>query len=83
MLHEAQKGWFDAHAVRAFVRALGVYPLGSDVTLGGGERAQVVAASPRDPTRPVVRITTDAAGRRLAVPKTVDLFRERGFEIVP
>ncbi len=81
VLHEGSQGRFDPKALRAFVRALSYYPVGSVVHLRTGEMATVVAANPQDPRRPIVRLLSDAEGHALVQPKTVDLFREGGLEI--
>lgn len=53
---------FDPRAVRAFLRMLGVFPVGSLVRLDSGEVCLVVAASQEEPARPHVRVVLDAAG---------------------
>lgn len=57
---------YDADAVGALVRLVGVYPVGTRVILDSGARGVVVAPNPDDSTRPIVEIDTDHLGRSLA-----------------
>jgi hypothetical protein len=55
---------YDAGAVKLFVNALGVYPVGSTVALADG-RAAVVVEAPQDlsrPSQPRIKIVRDATG---------------------
>ena len=56
---------FAPAAVAALIRAIGLYPVGSEVILSNGQRGFVVAKSP-DWGRPVVRITRDKKGEKLS-----------------
>lgn len=64
---------FDPKLLDAFVRMVGIYPVGSLVRLSTGELALVVKANPADSSRPFVRLLFDRTGRRLAEEKEVDL----------
>jgi HD-GYP domain-containing protein (c-di-GMP phosphodiesterase class II) len=66
---------FDATVVKAFVNMMGIYPVGTVCILDTGELAVVVASSPNPEElhRPLVRIVSDASGRKLAQPLLVDL----------
>ncbi|NIR46189.1 MAG: HD domain-containing protein [Gemmatimonadetes bacterium] len=66
---------FDATVVKAFVNMMGIYPVGTVCILDSGELAVVVAPSPNPEElhRPLVRIVSDASGRRLGEPPLVDL----------
>lgn len=69
---------FDPTIVKAFVNMMGIYPIGTLCILDTGELAVVVAPSP-DPEelhRPLVRVISDANGRRLPQPPLVDLSEE-------
>ncbi len=59
------RGAFDPRPLAALVRALGLYPPGSEVVLTDGSRG-VVAHSGNDLDKPAVRITHDQLGRQLA-----------------
>ncbi len=64
---------YDPKLSEAFVRLVGIYPVGSLVRLNSGELALVVRANPTDPSRPFVRLLFDRSGRRLAEEQDVDL----------
>lgn len=53
---------FDPRIVRAFVRFMGIFPVGSLVRLSSGEVAVVVRNHERLLARPTVRLVLDAAG---------------------
>jgi pyruvate/2-oxoglutarate dehydrogenase complex dihydrolipoamide acyltransferase (E2) component len=64
---------YDPKLSEAFVRLVGIYPIGSLVRLNSGELALVVRANPADPSRPFVRLLFDRSGRRRAEEQDVDL----------
>ena len=66
---------FDPVVVKAFVNMMGIYPVGTLCILDSGELAVVVAPSPNPEElhRPLVRIVSDASGRKLPEPPLVDL----------
>jgi putative nucleotidyltransferase with HDIG domain len=64
---------FDPKLLEAFIRMVGIYPVGSLLRLSTGELALVVRANSADSSRPFVRLLFDRTGRRLAVEKDVDL----------
>lgn len=71
---------FDPVVVKAFINMMGIYPIGTLCILDSGELAVVVAPSP-DPEelhRPLVRVISDANGRKLAQPPLVDLSEKHG-----
>jgi HD-GYP domain-containing protein (c-di-GMP phosphodiesterase class II) len=53
---------FDPRVVRAFVRMMGLFPIGSMVELTGGEVGVVVDNHERQLSRPVVRLVLDEHG---------------------
>jgi putative nucleotidyltransferase with HDIG domain len=55
-------GALERSLVEKIIRCLGVYPIGSLVELGSGERAIVVAANKQDALKPTVRIITSRMG---------------------
>lgn len=63
----------DVQAVQALIKLVGVYPVGTRVTLDTGERGTVIAANPDDTTRPVVLIDQDRLGQNVASPYAVSL----------
>ena len=86
--HEAMKrciklagdGILDGDAVRALLRAVGLYPAGSCVRLSTGEIARVVATSEAY-ERPVVSVTRTSAGLPPAERRVMDLSRLTGIGI--
>ena len=57
-LHKNKGTEFDEHAVKMFVKALGVYPVGSLVELNTGERGMVFEPNPQDSRKPTVGVLT-------------------------
>jgi len=70
------KGAFDPPLLRAFIRAVGLYPPGNRVRLSDGRQGIVVASGLRLDA-PRVRVTHDAAGRHVPDTEqpTIDLYR--------
>jgi hypothetical protein len=68
---------FNPSAVSALIRAIGLYPVGSEIILTSGERGFVVAKS-GNWDRPVVRVSRDKHGEKLSRSEqyTLDLARE-------
>jgi HD-GYP domain-containing protein (c-di-GMP phosphodiesterase class II) len=79
----ADRHAFDAGALDALIRTLGLYPPGSHVRLSSGEQATVTAAGRRI-DRPRVEVTHSADGRRLppADRRPVDLGAPAGAGLV-
>ncbi len=69
---------FDPIVVKAFVNMMGIYPVGTLCILDTGELAVVVAPSPNPEElhRPLVRVVSDASGRKLPEPPLADLSEE-------
>jgi putative nucleotidyltransferase with HDIG domain len=65
---------FEQNLVRRFVQLMGLYPVGSLVTLNTGACAVVMRPNASDPHRPRVRIVFDADGRRLPAHHDVNLW---------
>lgn len=68
-----RKGHLDAVLVERFIKALGIYPVGSCVLLTGGETAVVEEIRRDQPLRPKVRVVRDAQGRALRPAVPLDL----------
>jgi putative nucleotidyltransferase with HDIG domain len=64
---------FDPKLLEAFIRMVGVYPVGSLVRLSTGEMALVVKPSSTDSSRPTVRLLFDRTGRPIPEDPEVDL----------
>lgn len=72
---------FRKELLRAFLKAIPIYPVGSVVELMSGERARVIATSRSEPLCPVVTILTDPHGQVRAYPETIDLSKDKRFSI--
>ncbi len=82
----AEQGALDKHHAELLLH-LCLYPVGSIVELASGDIGRVVAAhstanDPQAPARPVVALLTDSEGRRLPLPRFLDLSRTEGHSIV-
>jgi HD-GYP domain-containing protein (c-di-GMP phosphodiesterase class II) len=64
---------FDPKFFKAFIKTLGIYPIGTLVRLDTNEIALVVRINPDDPNRPTVKILYDPEGRELKDPEEVSL----------
>jgi putative nucleotidyltransferase with HDIG domain len=67
------QGHVDGALVQQFVQVVGVYPVGSCVSLNTGETAIVKQFNRQDPLRPLVLLITDDAGRHRSIPLDLDL----------
>lgn len=65
--------YFEPRCVAALISNIALFPLGSVVMLSSGDTALVVDVNKNAPTRPVVRVIFDPAGRKLSEPREVDL----------
>ena len=74
-LRDNPKRGFDRVVVKAFINMMGIYPVGTVAILDTGELAVVVAPNPNPEElhRPLVRLVSDAQGRRLPPGPLVDL----------
>ncbi len=67
------KGHVDGALVQQFVQVVGVYPVGSCVSLSTGETAIVQQVNHHDSLQPVVLLITDESGCRRSLPLELDL----------
>lgn len=56
MLEGVRQGLYDAVAVRAMLKALSLFPLGSYLRLSDGRVGRVIRSNPEDYTRPVLEV---------------------------
>ncbi len=77
-LFEWSKHHFDESMVQHFIRAIGIYPVGSLVRLESGRLAVVVERGEESLLRPVVRVIYDAKNHCSLTPKDVDLAKPVG-----
>jgi HD-GYP domain-containing protein (c-di-GMP phosphodiesterase class II) len=64
---------FDPSVLKAFVRIMGIYPIGSIVVLNDGSVGRVTGVRSEAPLRPKVRILQDKAGNKLPEGEDIDL----------
>jgi putative nucleotidyltransferase with HDIG domain len=67
------QGHVDGTLVQQFVQVVGVYPVGSCVSLSTGETAIVKQFNHQAPIRPLVVLVTDETGHRRSTPVDLDL----------
>jgi HD-GYP domain-containing protein (c-di-GMP phosphodiesterase class II) len=70
---------FDPDVLRAFIKSMGIYPLGSTVLLNNSAIARVIETHPDAPLRPKLRIIVDEFNKRYEGDEgdTVDLVAEK------
>ncbi len=73
LLEAKAECWFESEWVQAFTNRILLCPTGTTVRLNDGSVAIVLAQNKGFPTRPVVRIFLDAAGRELKAGPEIDL----------
>lgn len=71
------QGHVDGTFVQQFVQVVGIYPVGSCVSLSTGETAIVKQFNHQAPTRPLVVLVTDEAGHKRCTPVDLDLATQR------
>jgi putative nucleotidyltransferase with HDIG domain len=64
---------FDPNIFQAFVKSLGIYPVGSLVRLGSGRLGVVVAQSPKSLLTPCIKVFFSTRGNARILPELVDL----------
>ena len=77
-LYEQSGAQFDPALVTAFVKTVGIYPVGSLVMLESGHLAVVEEQNLAVPTAPIVRVIYHAGRRQYVTPTEVDLSRKIG-----
>ena len=79
---EWAKGHFDAKVFQAFVKSLGIYPIGSLVKLTSGRLGVVVEQGGKSLTTPVVKVFFSTKSNMRIVPELVDLSQSSTEKIV-
>lgn len=74
------KGHFDPRVFQAFVRTLGIYPVGSLVRLSSGRLGVVVEQSGKSLTLPLVKVFFEVASKTRIEPVVIDLSQAAGAE---
>lgn len=70
---EWSKGHFDQMVFQAFVKSLGIYPIGSLVRLASGRLGVVMEQSPKSLTTPLVKVFFSTKANLRISPEIVDL----------
>lgn len=73
----------DADVVKAFLRTMSAYPIGSLVRLDTGEVGVVVSSNPQSPIRPAVKIFLDKTGTATPNQELIDLGTAKRFIVGP
>jgi HD-GYP domain-containing protein (c-di-GMP phosphodiesterase class II) len=77
---EWSKGHFDERVFQAFVRSIGIYPVGSLVKLGSSRLAVVIEQSDKSLLAPRVKVFFSTKSQAYIVPELVDLSRPGATE---
>jgi putative nucleotidyltransferase with HDIG domain len=77
-LYEWSKFHFDMELVQHFIRTIGIYPIGSLVSLESGRLAVVVEQGQESLLRPIVRVIFDLKQGFKITPKNIDLSQPVG-----
>ena len=72
---EWSKGHFDEHVFQAFVRSIGIYPIGSFVRLESGRLGVVTEQTTKSLLTPMVKVFFSTRSQTHIVPEIVDLGR--------
>ena len=72
---EWAKGHFDIQVFQAFVKSLGIYPIGSLVQLSSGRLGVVVEQTGKSLTTPTVKVFFSTKSNMRIIPELVDLAR--------
>ena len=72
---EWSKGHFDERVFQAFIKSIGIYPVGSLVKLGSGRLAVVVEQSEKSLLTPRVKAFFSTKSKAYIVPESIDLSR--------
>jgi HD-GYP domain-containing protein (c-di-GMP phosphodiesterase class II) len=72
------RGHVDGELVQQFVQVVGIYPVGSCVSLNTGETAIVTQLNRHAPLQPMVVLITDKDGRRRSISVDLDLAAQFG-----
>ena len=74
---------FDPEIIKAMIRSVGIYPIGSIVLMNDASLARVIKSSPEAPMRPFIRILIDSTGEILDEnSELVDLKKNKNLFIV-
>ena len=78
---QTQQHRFDEKICKAFIHAIGIYPIGSAVQLNTGEKGVVIELHRESPLLPIVKIFYNRSGNPLFKPFICDLLKQEVNEI--
>ncbi len=78
MLYEWRGSKFESELVQKFVRSVGIYPVGTLVSLDSDLLGVVISLSDENLLQPVIRIVYDTKNDKMVVPYEVDLSLSSG-----
>jgi HD-GYP domain-containing protein (c-di-GMP phosphodiesterase class II) len=73
---------FDPNVVKAFLKGMGIYPIGSIVLLNNGAIGRVIEINTDAPLRPRVEIIIDELGEKIQESRKIDLLKSGDYFIV-
>ncbi len=73
---------FDPRVLKAFLKSMGIYPIGSIVQLNNSSVGRVVENHPEAPLRPKLELIIDEYGDRYAEKEVIDLLSKKNLFIV-
>ncbi|MBI4613121.1 MAG: HD-GYP domain-containing protein [Planctomycetes bacterium] len=82
LVRMAAKGTIHPDMIRALLKSISLYPIGSWVQLNTGERGRVIASNGDAIDRPIVTVLLDSQGRALREAKVVDLKGKPHLKVV-
>lgn len=77
---QTQQHRFDEQICKAFIHAVGIYPLGSAVQLNTGEKGVVIELHREAPLLPIIKIFYNQSGNPLLKPFLCDLLKQEQNE---
>jgi HD-GYP domain-containing protein (c-di-GMP phosphodiesterase class II) len=81
IISEGSGTHFDSEVVRAFMKKVAPFPIGTIVALNTGEVGVVVDNHRKKPARPVIRLVLSAGNQNIEELAEVDLFKKPDVEI--
>ncbi|MBT9568688.1 MAG: HD-GYP domain-containing protein [Thiobacillus sp.] len=77
---EWRKGHFDEKVFQAFIKSIGIYPVGSLVKLSSGRLAVVIAQSEKSLLAPHIKVFFSTKSQTRIVPEVIDLSHPAAIE---
>ncbi|MBD3296778.1 MAG: HD domain-containing protein [Candidatus Omnitrophica bacterium] len=67
---------FDSHYIKALLKHISIFPIGTFVRISSGETGQVIKTNEATPMRPVISVMYDRDNRKREEARTVDLSKQ-------